>query len=511
MGYTGTTNYGFQKPAKENAFTVDDLNNALDKIDETIKSEVDTLNQAIDDVESNVNGITFNANLPNGTTYVIKKGDLTISSGSWVNPLIINASPGDYILEINTLGQLVSHPFTVKNLPIIDDLSKSMCKITFTNMPIGTNIIYNSSTIAISTEKPYQLTVPKMIVDFNFSYTKTYGNGIVPFTSSQMSISALDNAITVEIPISATANIITSNISNFTVPFSGIYKIFAIGGGGGSFIAEGERSGGGGSGYMEYKDEFLSEGETYSIIIGEGASSNSSAGGITSFGNLISVSGGSSNGDSYSDARGGAGGAGGGGGYSSNGNGVAGDGHFGGGGGGGGTTVRSAGGGDGGTYGGGGGTAYSNPTYGGGAGSGGTYGGNGGGKNSPAEDGTDTTDLDLPFTGTGTKGTGTTAGGGGYGGNGGNGSNNGGGGGGGFGGNGGNSGDGAGGGGGGFGGNGGNAGNNYGGGGGGYGKTPSSLRNGSGAYSGQGYGSGGGGGTSAQNGRDGCVVIWMIA
>ena len=41
MGYTGTTNYGFQKPAKENAFTVDDLNNALDKIDETIKSQSD--------------------------------------------------------------------------------------------------------------------------------------------------------------------------------------------------------------------------------------------------------------------------------------------------------------------------------------------------------------------------------------------------------------------------------------------------------------------------------------
>lgn len=42
MGYTGTTNYGFQKPAKENAFTVDDLNNALDKIDETIKTQSDS-------------------------------------------------------------------------------------------------------------------------------------------------------------------------------------------------------------------------------------------------------------------------------------------------------------------------------------------------------------------------------------------------------------------------------------------------------------------------------------
>lgn len=44
MGYTGTTNYGFQKPAKENAFTVDDLNNALDKIDETIKARDDAQN-----------------------------------------------------------------------------------------------------------------------------------------------------------------------------------------------------------------------------------------------------------------------------------------------------------------------------------------------------------------------------------------------------------------------------------------------------------------------------------
>lgn len=50
MGYTGTTNYGFQKPAKENAFTVDDLNNALNKIDETIKGEsVEQVSVDLDD------------------------------------------------------------------------------------------------------------------------------------------------------------------------------------------------------------------------------------------------------------------------------------------------------------------------------------------------------------------------------------------------------------------------------------------------------------------------------
>ena len=50
MAYTGTTNYGFQKPTKENAFTVDDLNNALDKIDETIKGEsVEQVSVNLDD------------------------------------------------------------------------------------------------------------------------------------------------------------------------------------------------------------------------------------------------------------------------------------------------------------------------------------------------------------------------------------------------------------------------------------------------------------------------------
>ena len=56
MGYTGTTNYGFQKPAKENAFTVDDLNNALDKIDETIKARDDAQNTKNTEQDNNING-----------------------------------------------------------------------------------------------------------------------------------------------------------------------------------------------------------------------------------------------------------------------------------------------------------------------------------------------------------------------------------------------------------------------------------------------------------------------
>ena len=63
MGYTGTTNYGFQKPAKENAFTVDDLNNALDKIDETIKT------QSVSSVEltSDYSNLIIKINMENKT------------------------------------------------------------------------------------------------------------------------------------------------------------------------------------------------------------------------------------------------------------------------------------------------------------------------------------------------------------------------------------------------------------------------------------------------------------
>lgn len=55
MGYTGTTNYGFQKPEKSNSFTVDDLNNALDKADEIIKGVDDTVKNVDDESITEIN------------------------------------------------------------------------------------------------------------------------------------------------------------------------------------------------------------------------------------------------------------------------------------------------------------------------------------------------------------------------------------------------------------------------------------------------------------------------
>lgn len=302
-------------------------------------------------------------------------------------------------------------------------------------------------------------------------------------------------------------------------------RIFGGGGSGGRNSASGARGGGGGGGHMAYGDVEVSPGTGVQVTIAEAVASGN--GGVSSFGVYLSANGGNVGGT----ISGGNGGTGGGGGYhsSSTSNGNGGTGSYGGGGGAGYTNTYCHGG-NGGTYGGGGGCGSNNcgkggngGTYGGGGGGGGNYnggtggehGGNGG-RASAGNDGTDTTGLDLEYTGTGKGGAGSTyggGGGGGYGGNGGYGGYRGGGGGGGYGGNGGN----AvstygGGGGGGYGSNGGNGSQYAGGGGGGYGgghggnayeneEYPTSGAPGGGG--GGGYGSAGIGGCGGQNGGNG--------
>ena len=315
--------------------------------------------------------------------------------------------------------------------------------------------------------------------------------------------------------------IIITSTQNWTVP-EGVSSVNVrlFGGGGGGYF------GGGGGGYMEYATLSVTPSASYTITIGKGGTSGSSAtaGGATSFGNLLTAAGGA-----YTrGVNGGAGGAGGGGGYnkSDSGNaGAGGAGTYGGGGGsGGGFFSGSYGcgnkGGNGGTYGGGGGgggsttSTSSNSASGSAGGAGGTYGGKGGTGSgtstnaSAGSAGTNTIGLGLEFEGTGAGGTGGSGaarsgggGGGGYGGKGGNGANGAGaGGGGGYGGDGGNAsynnGNGSGGGGGGgYGGKGANCRGLYGGGGGGYG-----LNN---------YGCGGTyGGDVARNGV--CIIQYPV-
>lgn len=365
--------------------------------------------------------------------------------------------------------------------------------------------------------------------------------------------------------------IITAN-TEWQVPLGGVrnnkvdVRLFGGGGGKSSYGA------GGGGGEMEHAEITIPETGGIQITIGA-AGAIDGAGGATSFGTYLSADGGAAGstynggsggtgGGGYGDTsstsnnkKGGAGQYGGGGGGSAGGDG----GTYGGGGGGAVWTYNSstykanpeAKGGNGGTYGGGGGSSYmlnhSSGFDGGPGGTGGTYGGDGGYATYQAsfvnaENGTDTTGLQIEYTGDGARGT-TSAhgsvtsgivgggGGGGYGGQGGNGASvsaslsgyncrfGGAGGGGGYGGNGG---DGyasttfvrdnpaTGGGGGGYGANGGAGNANGSGGGGGYagghgGAATSDSAGGGGGYGANNYGAGGGGSNGAA--KSGVVIL----
>lgn len=77
MGYTGTTNYGFQKPEKSNSFNVDDLNNALDSIDDVIKANETSQNNKNTEQDNRLTSVE-NKNSSQDTAI---DGKLNISQG----------------------------------------------------------------------------------------------------------------------------------------------------------------------------------------------------------------------------------------------------------------------------------------------------------------------------------------------------------------------------------------------------------------------------------------------
>ena len=184
------------------------------------------------DAYTRISGITFTADLPIGTTYSIKNNlNVIVASGTYSNPLVFSASGGDYTLVLSTMGQTVEHPFIIEDLPISDDLKGSMCEVTFANMPEGTNVVFDGSTIFTSMIRASSLTMPRMAsIALNFTTSKSYSNGVFPFTSSSMTINTAGlSELVVEIPIASTANLITADNPSFTVPFTGKYRVFAIG------------------------------------------------------------------------------------------------------------------------------------------------------------------------------------------------------------------------------------------------------------------------------------------
>lgn len=326
----------------------------------------------------------------------------------------------------------------------------------------------------------------------------------------------LQRVMKTEVILSSTSWSVPTNID------SDIDILVFGGGGGGGNSGNQNGGGGGGGGHMNRYSGTFSPGAAYAVTIGAGGGCGE-AGGVTSFGNIVSASGGESGhavGTTPYSGSGGSGGTGGGAGGASNQNLVessasfGGDGTYGGGGGGGAYFGPSTGdGGAGGTYGGGGGSGgyYSsvelenrgiggsarNGAYSGAASDSAANGGAGyagSASSSAGGPGENTTGLVLEYVGTGSAGSASWGGGGGggYGGNGGNGGN-------------GSSGaySGGGGGGGGYGGNGG-SGSCGGGGGGGYGSRGGTAGSGGGGGGGYGLnGTGGAGGAIGADGADG--------
>lgn len=460
---------------------------------------------------------------------ILNKSGSVVNSGIGINETTtVNLAGGTYTLRLTVCGVSKDVSFKVGKEQEIVDISDNFCHVmaNLGALKSLTMMKYNGIDLGYGCEAD----LLKTTLSKTFSFVAPSYSGISTETIATIgSVSrSLSGDVTINPSVSKKKVLITKD-GTLTPPIAGKYRIFAIGGGGGSSRSSSDRygTGGGGSGEMVFGLYSLSK-IGYSITIGS-AGTPSSNGGITSFGSLLSVAGGSY---AKSDSIGGSGGAGGGGGSFSHSSSSSSDrgynggsGSFGGGGGGGSNNVSvvatSGAGGDGGTYGGGGGGRKV-------AGNGGTYGGKGaiGGTSNSGTAGTNTNSLNADevwFRGSGVGGKSRTysgGGGGGYGGDGGSetastASTGGGGssGGGGYGAKGGSGSPGTvggGGGGGGFGGAGGAGAGLCGGGGGGYGTSPASTTGTGGGYSGQGYGAGAGGSGysgSGKNGNPGCVVI----
>ena len=461
-------------------------------------------------------GVVFKYPFPSGTTYkVYDSNNDMVLTGTWSNPLSVILPMGDYKVSINAGYFDIEKEFTVLGLPTSVSLDEVVCEVNVVGLIPGCNFYLDSVKAGETQGDTLKMILPRSDTEYEFfvDCPHEYSNGVKLVSSTAIKIVPNLPSMDVEYPFSSVINLITEDSQDFSVPISDYYEVFAIGGGGCGGKSYGGFSGGGGSGYMSLETVLLDSTEIYPITIGLHSESDSSAGGITSFGTVLSVEGG----ESTQYIFGGQGGAGGGGGSNDTGShdgGKGGNGSFGGGGGGGGNSTASKGGvgGAGGIFGGGGGGGKGSTVGGGGAG--GENGGAGGSFNTNGENGIDTTGMDLTFVGKGISGDTTGSGGGGYGGNGGNKGDFGGGGGGGYGGNGG-KGYYGGGGGGGYGGNGGEGGYGAGGGGGGYGKTPPSVKADSswGGYSGEGYGAGGGGTRYHDTigyGYNGCIAIRWV-
>ncbi len=321
----------------------------------------------------NAQVVTFNspyALTSSSTSYSITLAGTTVESGkSWSTSMTFNLYGGTYVLTLSIYGVSTTYEFTVpKNTGIIKDLSALFTKLTVSaqggyelkSITVNGYSAPNTDTYSV-TQTCAVLRAGTISVGGTVNYTgeipQLSGVSTGPIysaTFSKVSLSPTSDTATATLPMSKKGIKYTiTSAGTLTVP-TATYRILCVGGGGGGGVSEESDDGGGGGGGGGFATaKTASLGGNYTITIGAGGAGgeivnyeivSAKTGGTTSFGTILSASGGRPGGSNESSSSGGFGGTGGsggggGGGCSSSGNyangGKGGNGDYGGGGGGG--------------------------------------------------------------------------------------------------------------------------------------------------------------------------------
>lgn len=244
--------------------------------------------------------------------YTVKNdSDEVIYSGSsWSSSMTFQLYSGSYTLSITYAGDTMTYAFDVGNSDKSIDITDRFCKISIIQ-PIPSlvlSITYNGVSMGMVNE--FYVIKADSSRTISYSGIPSYNGLSSSAVATVSSSNIVPSSDSISLSPTAVGTVLTlSSAGTLKVPLSGKYHVLVIGGGGG-----GGNSYGGGSGEVADDTLQLTASESYAIEIGSGGTggnnSTPGAGGATSFGTLLSASGGSEG----TGGSGGGGSAGGGGG-----------------------------------------------------------------------------------------------------------------------------------------------------------------------------------------------------
>lgn len=278
-------------------------------------------------------GILISNNLNFSTHFTIKSSDDSVVQSGILQTAntSIGVSAGTYSLELDLYGDTR----TISDIDVISgnvaeiDLTGFFCEIVFNGITPTNRVylIHNSNSIYMPNKK-IQIFRDSAIKTFGFEDKSVYSGLRTDKLCSitDVSIAPQSESITVSPGITGNVILLTSS-GSLGVPVKGTFNVIAIGGGGkgggsskdiANVTSGGKRytgaAGGGGGGDVQDVVTEVPIG-TYDVTIGLGATVPTVPGGISSFGQIVSASGGANaSTPSYGGTNGASGGSGGGGG-----------------------------------------------------------------------------------------------------------------------------------------------------------------------------------------------------